>query len=405
MDRKISLTITDVSNKSWNFEGLRELHDFILTEAEYWKEKQDAVSASNNQLHPYINTHATLNHIANTIDSWEPNLKEWNEATFTQQLQNLKHSHINGLRNNWIWSGHPYASVLVECNKKYNNKTAASFTDFILKKQVTNINDSDHFLGAMLAYEYLNQDSDLTKRRNGEKVSLGHLRSQLEETTRHLVNEVEDFKGNFTEWDNTTKENWNTWLSDTSTEHETSQSTRNDEFRKYLDDCKTRISDLEHTYQEKLRLEKPATYWKKSAKKYGVQGGLWSLALIASLILGVYYFSDFFTTWLAGKETDVKLSTIQGIILFGSILAIYAFLVKALSRLTFSSFHLMRDSEEREQLTYLYLALNNDKNIDEKSRDIILQALFSRSETGLLASETGPKMPGITELLKSVPRK
>jgi len=405
MDRKISLTITDASNKSWIFEGLRELHDFILTEAEYWKEKNDDISASNKQVHPYVKTHVTLTHIANTIDSWEPNLKEWDEATFSTQIHSLNHSHINGLRNNWLWSGHPYSSILAECNKKFNNKTAASFTDFILKKQVTNIGDSDHFLGVMLAYEFINQDSDLTKRRNGEKVSLGHLRSQLDEKTRHLVNEVEDFKSDFIEWDKVTKENWNAWITDTSTEHKTSQSTRNDEFRKYLDDCKTRISDLEHTYQEKLRLEKPATYWKKSAKKYGVQGGLWSLALIASLIMGVYYFSDFFTTWLAGKETEVKLSTIQGIILFGSILAIYAFLVKALSRLTFSSFHLMRDSEEREQLTYLYLALNNDKSIDEKSRDIVLQALFSRSETGLLASETGPKMPGITELLKSSQKK
>ena len=388
MDRKISLAVTDVSNKSWNFEGLRELRDFILSEAKYWKEKQDIVTSSKKPLHPYINCNVTLTHIVNTINSWEPNLKEWDEATFTQQLQNLNRTHINGLRNNWLWSGHPFSSVLVECNEKYNNATAASFIDLVLKNQVANINNNrDNLFGVMLAYEFINQDSDLTKRRNGEKVSLGHLRSQLEETTRLLINEIEEFKGDFTDWDKDTKESWQKWLTSTSTEHKTSQSTRNDEFRKYLDDCKTRISDLENTYQEKLRLEKPATYWKKSAKKYGIQGGLWSLALISSVILGIYYFSDFFTTWLAGKETDVKLSTIQGIILFGSILAIYAFLVKVLSRLTFSAFHLMRDSEEREQLTYLYLALNNDKSIDEKSRDIVLQALFSRSETGLLASD------------------
>lgn len=405
MNRKISLSIADASNTSWNFEGLRELVNFLSSEAEYWKEKQDVIASTNKKLHPFISCHGTITNIINTINSWEPNLKEWDEATFTQQLQNLNRSHINNLRNTWLWSGHPYASVFVECNKEYTNEAATSFIDLILKNKVANISHRDSFFGVMLAYEFLNQDSDLTKRRNGEKVSLGHLRSQLTETTKLLINEVEGFKENFTEWDKDTKANWNTWLADTSTEHNTSQTERNDEFRKYLDDCKTRIGDLEHTYQEKLRLEKPATYWKKSAKKYGIQGGLWSLALISSVILGIYYFSDFFTTWLAGKETDIKLSTIQGVILFGSILAIYAFLVKVLSRLTFSSFHLMRDSEEREQLTYLYLALNNDKNIDEKSRDIVLQALFSRSETGLLASETGPTMPGITEFIKSAAKK
>ena len=61
----------------------------------------------------------------------------------------------------------------------------------------------------------------------------------------------------------------------------------------------------------------------------------------------------------------------------------------------------MRDAQERELLTYLYLSLHKDKEIDESSRNIILQALFNRSETGLLANESGPTMPGIVEPIKS----
>lgn len=89
-----------------------------------------------------------------------------------------------------------------------------------------------------------------------------------------------------------------------------------------------------------------------------------------------------------------------------TVLAIYAYVLRLLSRLTFSSFHLMRDAEEREQLTYLYLALSNDAKVDEKSREIVLQALFSRSETGLLTNEHGPVMPGmdINQLLKGMGR-
>ncbi len=98
------------------------------------------------------------------------------------------------------------------------------------------------------------------------------------------------------------------------------------------------------------------------------------------------------------------MSTIQGAILFGSFAATYAYLLKVISRLAFSSFHLMRDAEEREQLTYLYLSLTNESVIDKDSRDIILQALFSRSETGLLAQEHGPTMPGIGEAMKVMAR-
>jgi hypothetical protein len=97
----------------------------------------------------------------------------------------------------------------------------------------------------------------------------------------------------------------------------------------------------------------------------------------------------------------IKLNTFQGAVIFGSILAVYAFLVKTLSKLTFSSFHLMRDSEEREQLTYLYLSLNNEGQIDGTSRELVLQALFSRTETGLLSGDSGPTMP-VQDLLKAV---
>ncbi|WP_407067244.1 DUF6161 domain-containing protein [Legionella pneumophila] len=37
--------------------------------------------------------------------------------------------------------------------------------------------------------------------------------------------------------------------------------------------------------------------------------------------------------------------------MFISVLSIFAFLIKVFSRLAFSSFHLQRDAEEREQLT------------------------------------------------------
>lgn len=403
MNREISVQISDVSGKSWSFEGLKELLSFLDDEASYWKEKRESVTEQT-QVHAYLNSTGFLEQITNTIKSWDDNLEAWDESTFTQQLQNLKRSHLGGLSSNWLWSGHPYSSVYVECHKEYSLQTATSFIDLVLRQQVGNITKRDNLFGVLLAYEFLLQDSDLTKRRNGEKASLEQLRGQLEKTTTQLIIEVEDFKKEFSTWDEETQAKWAQWLESSSSEHISSQGSYKDEFRRYMDDCRTRISDLENTYQEKLRLEKPATYWKQSARKYGIQGGLWSIALIAAVIVGFMYFSDFFSTWLEAKEIGIKLNTIQGIILFGSVVAIYAFLIRTLSRLTFSSFHLMRDAEEREQLTYLYLALNNENNIDASSRDIVLQALFSRSETGLLASESGPTMPGVSEILKSVSR-
>ena len=157
---------------------------------------------------------------------------------------------------------------------------------------------------------------------------------------------------------------------------------------------KAKIQELENLYQEKLRLQKPAEYWKKAAKNFRLEGVFCAGLLIISLVLGAVYLSALFTDWLKVQELPVQLNMIQGIVIFATLLAVYAFLIRVLSRFAFSAFHLMRDAEEREQLTYLYLSLINEKKIDEKSRDIILQALFSRSETGLLTGDSAPTMPG-----------
>ena len=45
---------------------------------------------------------------------------------------------------------------------------------------------------------------------------------------------------------------------------------------------------------------------------------------------------------------------------------------------------LRNSAEEREQLTYVYLSLIKDSAVDEKEKNLIMQSLFSRAETGLL---------------------
>ncbi|WP_458294000.1 DUF6161 domain-containing protein [Geobacter anodireducens] len=43
--------------------------------------------------------------------------------------------------------------------------------------------------------------------------------------------------------------------------------------------------------------------------------------------------------------------------------------------------------------------LVNETEIDTESRKIILQSLFSRSDSGLLTGDHGPTMPGISDVV------
>ena len=205
-----------------------------------------------------------------------------------------------------------------------------------------------------------------------------------------LNSTLEVFKNDFKSWDVETRQDW-----------ETQQKNILVNFNQYVDDCKNDFKELKEEYKERLRLSEPAEYWRKTAEKFSRQGRNGLFALIGFILIGVGLLAWFFINWLVGREMVVQLDTLQGIVIFGTILALYAFLIRILSRLTFSAFHLMRDAEEKEQLTYLYLSLINDKKIDETSRDLVLQALFSRSETGLLAGEHGPTMPSLAEIANS----
>ena len=74
--------------------------------------------------------------------------------------------------------------------------------------------------------------------------------------------------------------------------------------------------------------------------------------------------------------------------------------------MTFSSYHLQRDAEEREQLTHLYLSLINEgADLDTDSRSIVLQSLFSRVDSGLISGDSSPTMPGLPEIVQIATRR
>ncbi len=70
-------------------------------------------------------------------------------------------------------------------------------------------------------------------------------------------------------------------------------------------------------------------------------------------------------------------------------------MIRVFSKLSFSSYHLSRDSEERRQLTMVYLALLKKDAITDKEKQIVLQSIFSRTDTGLLGDDSSPTMPNI----------
>lgn len=138
MNRKISVQLQDVSRKTWQFSGLRELLEFAQTECDNWKAQTEGIGGN---LHPYINGYSHLTNVVNTINGWKLNLETWSDQQFDQNMQQLVSNFIRHLPGVWLWSSHPYTNGFVKLQRDFGKDGAASFIDFIIGNKVTNLNN------------------------------------------------------------------------------------------------------------------------------------------------------------------------------------------------------------------------------------------------------------------------
>lgn len=404
-DYNINFSIRDICGKTKSFTTLRSLCYFLGDEVAAWKEYKKIIksesSLSQSNLHNLLSFENYVSGFLKSTNELLAKNEELDNSDIDQRIKQLKQSNLRDIGSRWLWSGHPFVENLVELHKKYDAAAIDAFLNVVSEKQPS-FNPHSHFLASMAGYEYLVQNSDVVKRRRGEKISLGRLRNSFEEARDTLFSETEEKGRKLDEWIDEKKAESERLYFINKAISERRAARQIKEFDKAATELEKRAQELESLYEEKLRLEKPAEYWKQASRKYLNQGRCWVGILLAFLIAGLGGSGFFFSAWLRGQEIGVSLNTLQGVVIFGSIVAVYAFLIKVVSRLVFSSFHLMRDAEEREQLTYLYLSLTKESEVDKESRDIVLQSLFSRTDTGLLSGDSSPAMPVVADMVRSV---
>jgi len=403
-DRAINVSLRDSMGKVLQFTTIKSLKKFLHDELQYWSAARKNFSAHGNNLGEFSSAVDQLNQIHKGIEKLEPQLDAWDDSAVQQHIHQTVSNFSQHLTSRWLWSGHPYCHAWLEAYEKYGHEIADSFIDtFIRKGRLSNLNNANQLAGLILGYEFRLQDeSTLTKRRNSESKSIHQLRDRLIESQNKLFEEVSQFKSDFSEWDEGTRSFLEKHYNVRKKLGERQLRQQKNRFSNQVSEWQQNIANLETTYQEKLRLEKPAKYWGNKAKSYFFQGTVWASILGLTLLLGLLGFGWLFKNWISGLDANVDLSSIQGVIIFVTLLSVYAFTIRTLSKLTFSAYHLQRDAEEREQLTHVYLALTNEKDdIDEEARKVVLQSLFSRADTGLLGGDSGPTMPGLNEIVRA----
>lgn len=343
-----------------DFPDKNEQTTFIKQEIHFWRDFQKTVNPSE------IKNSLAHKNIRRSIQALDAIAEDYGDLSFGNEDDEK-------LSDTWIYSNSPEAIKWIELYKT-NPTVAAGFYDAIFFNKTDNLASFSELSGYLTAYEFkAASQPSFTTRASAVKESLCKNHAASSKAKFRLIKQARKKIKDFSEWQDEQQKSW---------------------FK--------RLSALEFTYQEKLRLEGPAQYWAKKANEHEVRGYIWASILGAVLFFSVVALWISFNLWLSGDHKEINLSHVEGALIFVALLSTLAFSVRSLSKLAFSAFHLQRDAEEREQLTHLYLTLSKDTEVDAESRKIILQSLFSRSETGLISNESGPTMPGLTDLLSAI---
>lgn len=373
-------------------EGLDSIYQFFQKQFEFY----DAIDEL-----PVILT-PSKNHFKSIIDNIEGFVISYLEGNSSNnqygwnRISNLLELSFSGV-NYFFNKESATTDFLLKLDSEYDGASIGAYDFFTNQAFKYDNSDKNYFIGWHRAYEFFTQDVDFVKRRNSERQTLGRIRSEyikkIEKTDSLVSNYIAEKEEEYL-----SKEAAITKLiKRKNRQYEDWKKGSKDDFSSFLTNSDNSFKKLEELYQEKLKLEAPAVYWKNRATKLKDEGNKWlyfliGVTIVSVLALGIvlYLISDGTLRELFDKTG----SAVRWSIVFITFVSFLAYAIRTFAKLMFSSYHLSRDAEEREQLTYVYLALKKEGDVDSTERNLIMQSLFSRVDSGLLKDDTSPTMPG-----------
>jgi hypothetical protein len=367
--------------------GFEKFKEFISDQRKKWDEVQGEASLK-------TSTTNLLNKLLGRFNSFNKDEKDL--TIFSKNLEELKKYFLETCKRDAIvWNGNENGKFIYDLIKSGANDTQIEgATNFILddkRKQLPT--DRDSLIGFIKAYEFFHNDSVIFKRSESEKENLASLEIQFKKT---IENSNEKLNKKVEAVDKLIEENKNK-LEEIVNSNGRLFDGRIVELNDIIKKAEEKIKELEDLYKDRLRYDAAVNHWRKRAFNYKRGGIIWLIFLCltsgALIYLLSYYFFNYPSTFFPKGDKFDYFVAFKGTFILLTIISFGAYLIRVFSKLTFSSFHLSRDAEEREQLTHIYLALKKDHPTLSEQEPIIIQSLFSRVDTGMLGGDHSPTMP------------
>ncbi|WP_455939023.1 DUF6161 domain-containing protein [Gemella morbillorum] len=181
-----------------------------------------------------------------------------------------------------------------------------------------------------------------------------------------------------------------------------------DEFKKQIiewkSDKENQIDVLEETYKNKLQLEAPETLWQSRSAQYRLKSRCWMAGLfifIVGLLVSGGYFAD--------KIHDYVQKMVKGIpfisksFIYVALISFLIYIIRIIIKIIISSQHMSMEYEQKAALTRFYQALIQDrKEVDKEEKLIIFNALFRKTDTGLIKSDNSNDADALLSLFSKI---
>lgn len=176
------------------------------------------------------------------------------------------------------------------------------------------------------------------------------------------------------------------------------------EINEWKDNKENQIDILEETYKNKLQLEAPEKLWESRAEKYRNKSACWMIGLVISivslvassrfLIIGIH-------EYLQGTVKDIPF--IPTSFIYVALISFLIYIIRIIIKVIVSSQHMSMEYEQKAALTRFYQALVQDgKEVDKEEKIIIFNALFKKTDTGLIKTENSNDVEALLNILSKM---
>lgn len=409
----------EIRNNGYNLDYNRdeltflELENIIKSNYKYWEEKSSSYEMAN----PILNNWKYWQERLRNLKDYLENLSEFN----INEVYNFLYSHFSTSYTTITSSSIRliYVDINSPINKDNNIVMLRLFVDFYLKSWA-----KDYLLEAIQNYitiennknyigQYLNSTDSyrlipalfiLNRELPKAKAPFKNFQREVIDPVSETVKEIaSDAQENFKQTTALIEEK-NEAIRELFNSHYQEISDFKEDFENWQDDKENAIKILEDTYKNKLQLEAPETLWKERSKNYKVNNRYWMGGLAVFIVALIFSAGSLLVSiheYLKGTLKDIPF--ISQSFVYVALISFLIYLVRVMIKIIISNQHMAMEYEQKEALTRFYQALVYDgKEVEKEERLIIFNALFSKTDTGLVKTDSSNDSEALLAILSKI---